>query len=335
MAYVRSAGLRGVREVIEELGGDADALARRSGIPAAALDDDEILVQDLVLGGLLENASRELDCPDFGLRVALRQDLSMLGPLALAIKNALTTTQALEMTSKYMFFHARSLEISIVADPEGEPGVLGVRYGYRNNEIELPPQSVDMALLFLHRSMAQLLGDRYRLFSFRVTHGLNAPAERYRELFGAPVVAGASESVLRLPADLLDTPIEGGDRSIQELAVRYMEMRRPDFGDSVSERTRTALRQLLDTGASGLTETARLLSMSPRTLQRLLAKEETSFAKIRDGVRRDIATRLVTTTDIPMYQIASAIDLEDVTTFSHYARRWWGVNAREMRGASR
>src|SRR5699024_9540326 len=99
MAFLRSAGLRGVRQVLTELGGDPDDLARRSGLPAGALDSDEILVEDLSIALLLETAAAELRCPDLGLRVAGHQDLDMLGPVAVAVKNARTTTQALEVTS--------------------------------------------------------------------------------------------------------------------------------------------------------------------------------------------------------------------------------------------
>ena len=100
---------------------------------------------------------------------------------------------------------------------------------------------------------------------------------------------------------------------------------------SLTDRTRAALQQSLDAGASSLARIAGLLSMSPRSLQRGLAGEGTSFSAVRDEVRREVAARLLTTTEIPLYQIASALDLGDATTFSQYARRWWGMTAREVR----
>lgn len=335
MAYVRSAGVRGVRSVIESLGGNADLLARRSGLPEGALDDDEILVQDVDIGILLETAAAELNCPDFGLRVALEQDFSMLGPLAVAIQNARTATQALEMTSKYMFFHARSLEISVVEDPLGEPGILGVRYGHSDPDVPLPPQAIDMALLFVHRSITQLLGEDYGLRSVLVPHELHVSPARYRELYGAPVETGWDDAMLRAPARLLDEPFDVVSPSAGELAVAYLERRRTGKADSMAERTREILREFLDTGVSTIGDTAKLLAVSTRTLQRALQRDGTSFSAILDDVRREVAMRLVTTTDLPFYQIAYALALDDVTTFSQYARRWWGVTAREFRAAAR
>ncbi|AVZ38199.1 AraC family transcriptional regulator [Dietzia sp. JS16-p6b] len=332
---MRSAGLRGVRTVIDELGGDADDLTLRCGLPAGALDSDEILVQDLAIGLLLETAAVELRCPDFGLRVALRQDLGLLGPVAAAIRHAPTTTRALEMTSKYLFFHARSLEITVVSDPEGEPGVLGVRFGYRDDAVALPPQAVDMVLLFLHRSMLALLGGEYGLLSVELPNALNTAPGRYRELFAAPARPFAASAMLRVPAVLLGREITGGDLVAHELALSYLDQHGPARDQTYTERTRALLLRSLDTGTSTLGDVAGLLSVSPRTLQRHLTGEGTSFSAIRDEARRDVAARLLATTEIPLYQIASALALDDVTTFSQYARRWWGVTARQFRADRR
>ena len=331
MAFIRSAGLRGVRAVVTGLGGDPDDLARRSGLPHGALDSDEMLVEDLSIALLLETAAAELDCPDLGLRVAEHQDLDMLGPVAVVVKNARTTTEALEMTSKYLFFHSRSIEITVIADPRGEPDVLGVRFGYRDPGQLIPPQAVDLVLLFLHRAMRTVLGGDYGLLSVELPGPLNTDAARYEALFGAPVSPSTPSAVLRVPSALLGREISGGDDAVQQLALRYLEQHVPADRRSLADRTRAALHQSLDAGASSLPRVAALLAMSPRTLQRGLAGEGTSFSTVRDEVRREVAARLLTTTEIPLYQIASALDLGDATTFSQYARRWWGMTAREVR----
>ena len=331
MAYIRSAGLRGVRKVVAGLGGDADDLARRSGLPRGALDSDEMLVEDLAIALLLETAAAELGCPDLGLRVAGHQDLDMLGPVAVAVRNARTTTQALEMTSRYLFFHSRSIEITVVPDPRGDDDVLGVRFGYRDPEQLIPPQSVDLVLLFLHHAMRSVLGGDYGLRSVELPNPLNIDAERYESLFGAPVTPSTSTAALRVPSDLLGRTISGVDQTVQQLAMQYLDQHIPADRRSLTERTREVLHQSLDTGTSSLAAVAGMLAVSPRTLQRELAAENTTFAAIRDDVRREVAARLLTTTEIPLYQVASALALGDATTFSQYARRWWGMTARELR----
>lgn len=335
MAYIRSAGLRGVRQVVTELGGDPDHLARRCGLPTAALDSDELLVEDLAIALLLETAAAELDCPDLGLRVAGLQDLDMLGPVAVAVKNARSATQALEMTSKYLFFHSKSIEITVVPDPDGEADVLGLRFGYRDAEQVVPPQAADLVLLFLHRAMRTVFDGDYGLLSVELPHPFNADPHRYESAFGAPARASRPVAALRVPATLLDRALPGGDQAVQQLALRYLEQHVPADRRSHTERTREVLHQSLATGSAALADVAHALAMSPRSLQRGLSSEGTTFARVRDEVRREIAERLLTTTEIPLYQIASALALGDASTFSQYARRWWGATARDLRQGRR
>ena len=60
MPAIRSAGLRGFRAAVAELGGDAEAFARTAGLPVAALDADDLLVEDIAMAATLEVAANAL-----------------------------------------------------------------------------------------------------------------------------------------------------------------------------------------------------------------------------------------------------------------------------------
>src|SRR5699024_1077911 len=233
--------------------------------------------------------------------------------------------------SRYLFFHSHSIEITVVPDPRGDDDVLGVRLGYRDPEQLIPPQSVDLVLLFLHHAMRSVLGGDYGLRSVELPNPLNIDAERYESLFGAPVTPSTSTAALRVPSDLLGRTISGVDQTVQQLAMQYLDQHIPADRRSFTERTREVLHQSLDTGTSSLAAVAGMLAVSPRTLPRELAGENTTFGGIGPGVRRALAAPVRTTTAIPLYQVASALALGDATTFSQYARRWWGMTARELR----
>ncbi|WP_068053997.1 hypothetical protein [Nocardia xishanensis] len=74
---------------------------------------------------------------------------------------------------------------------------------------------------------------------------------------------------------------------------------------------------------------APLSTMHPRTLQRRLAAENTSFATILDDVRRRQAHRYLTTTEMPTRQIAhlvgsptdpSSLAMRDAGGTPHHAK---------------
>src|SRR5437899_1692266 len=73
MSVIRSAGLRGFRATVAELGGNAEVFAAQAGLPIAALDADDLLVPGAAVGMTLEIAAEALHCPDLGLRIATRQ----------------------------------------------------------------------------------------------------------------------------------------------------------------------------------------------------------------------------------------------------------------------
>ena len=80
-AYVRSGVLMGTPELIRELGGAADELARRAGIDPLAFADPDFPVPLSTGIEFFESAANACACENFGLRLSQRQNLSLLGPL--------------------------------------------------------------------------------------------------------------------------------------------------------------------------------------------------------------------------------------------------------------
>ncbi len=333
MSVIRSAGLRGFRATVAELGGDAEALATACGLPLAALDTDDLLVPDEQVAAVLELAAHQLHCPDLGLRISHRQHLDMLGPLALAIQNSPSVTDALECSARYLFLHARSLSLTLEPDPYAERGVVALRYGVQQPGLPTSVQGTDLGLAFVHRTIQRLVDDRYGLRSVELPYRPEAPVASYEEFFGAPVRVERPSAALRLPSSLVTRPLTGGDENLHRLAIAFLAEQSGGADAAIAPKVRAAVRQLLGTAAPGIGAVARLLTVHPRTLQRRLAAEHTSFAAILDEVRRDAARRYLTTTDMPMSQVASLIGLSEQATFTRCARRWWGTTPTAVRRA--
>ncbi|GEO94409.1 HTH-type transcriptional regulator VirS [Kocuria turfanensis] len=333
MSVIRSAGLRGFRAAVAELGGDAEALADAAGLPRAALDTDDLLVPERAVGRVLETAALELACPDLGLRVAARQDPGVLGPLALAARHSETVRDALECVSRYLFVHAPSLELALVEDPYGARGVTAVRYGGHVPAARGgrgSPQGTDLGLGLLHRALTSLVGGRYGLRTVDLDHRPAAPLRVYEEFFGVPVRPGRPEVLLRIPTSTLARPLHG-DAGVRQVALAFLDAQIPGAGSAWAPRVRGVLVQLLGTAAPELEAVARVLDLHPRTLQRRLAEEGTTFGAVLDEARRSAALRWLTTTEVPLSQIAGLVGLSESSALTRCARRWWGAPPREVR----
>src|SRR5262249_61825930 len=110
---VRVDGLLGFRQLVSELGGDGEALLREFAIEPRAMDNEDhyISFRDFML--LFERAAAELDCPDFGMRLAARVSFDILGPLAVAMQNAETARSSLLCAKRFMHFHNTALVLEL------------------------------------------------------------------------------------------------------------------------------------------------------------------------------------------------------------------------------
>ncbi len=334
MPLIRAAGITGFGALVRELGGDPEAMARRARLPLEALHDDELLVDDASLGRVLEIAAADLDVPDLGLRIAERQGFEMLGTLAVAIQSSPTIGEALDCTSRYLFVHARGLSVQAVDDPHGARGVVAVRYGPPAGGA-LFPQGMDSGLGFLHRSIRYLVGGPYGLRTVELPHRPVAPLARYEEFFGVPVTIGRPAALLRVPTSLSSLPVATVNGAVRELALAHLEAQGQGPGREVAPQVRAVLEQSLGTSPVEVESIASLLNVHPRTLQRRLAEEGTSFATILDELRMARAKRYLRSTSMPMTQVAAALGLSEQSALSRCCRRWWDRTPSEVRRAGR
>lgn len=333
MAYIRSAGLRGLRATVAELGGDAERLARAAELPVEALDSDDVLVPDRAAAAVLELAAHELGAPDLGLRIARRQDLAMLGSLAVAIQHSPTLGDALECTSRYLFVHGRSLSLTVGPDPSGDRSSAALLYGPAT--AAGPVQGTDLGVGFVHRTITYLVGGRYGLRSVDLPYRPPAPASAYEEFFGAPVRVGRDvpAAVLRVPRELAGHALSGVNDNLRRLALAFLAEQSPAVERRLAPRARAVVHEALGTRPVDVGTVAALLDLHPRTLQRRLAQEGTTFGDVLDDVRRQVALRLLTTTDLPLGQVAGMLGFAEQSALSRSARRWWGAPPSAVRRA--
>lgn len=76
---------------------------------------------------------------------------------------------------------------------------------------------------------------------------------------------------------------------------------------------------------------AQSLGYSVRTLQRLLLAEGTTFSETLEAVRRELATEMLTSSDMAVTEISDKLGYSSVANFSRAFHRWKGVSPSEFR----
>ena len=70
---------------------------------------------------------------------------------------------------------------------------------------------------------------------------------------------------------------------------------------------------------------------SERTLQRRLAAEETSFQRLLDDTRRELAQHYLGQRNLSLADIAYLLGFSDQSSFFRASRRWFGSSPRHYR----
>lgn len=329
---VRAASLRGFLALVGQLGGDGRALLEAHGL-TLNLSDEERLLPARQVGQLLEATAAALQCPDFGLRLAQFQDIGVLGPIAIAIQNARTVQEALDVVSKYMFVHYDGMSISPVAHAD-DPGRIALCYGFGTDSLAVPRQSIDLVLAGGHRILTLLGADNYRLHEVRLPYAPIAPLSAYQRIFGAPASFRRSEAALVVPGALMDAPLPYASEAMRAMAADYLQKNFGAGRDDLAARVRMAIAVGLANANTGLDQVARQLSLQPRTLQRRLAAAGEAFDALRDEVMREAALKYLRNPDMPLTEVAARLGLSQQSALTRSCRRWFGESPLKIRRAS-
>lgn len=328
---VRASGLRGYEALMRALGADPIAMLRRYRIAPEALRDDDALVPLRSAVHLFEASASLTRCPDFGLRLAEAQDISVLGPLAIAMRNAPTVASAIETASRYLFVHSPGMSLSVHPHGRLVPNAVELRFELRVSGQTALRQTMDVCLADIHRMVQLLAGQSGGLLAVALPHAPLAPLSVYRRFFGAPVHTEQAHGGLHIARASFEQNLQGVNHALRKIAVDYLSANFGNPEQTVTVRVRHALQRTLGTPQSGKTSVAALLGMHPRTLQRHLVNEGSSFELLRETVQKEMAQRYLRQTRIPLSQLAGLLGYSEQSVFSRACRRWFAMTPSALR----
>ncbi|MFJ9714097.1 AraC family transcriptional regulator [Streptomyces sp. NPDC101234] len=319
----RGSALLAFEDLVSSLGGDAEALMRAHGVDPEAAGDYERFISYTAAASVIGAAARELDCPDFGMRLARSQDIKILGPVAVIIRHSETVADAIEGVSRYLHNCAP-------ADTAGlRRGPRAAVYTFTITLRQLPhrDQVVERGLGIAVGAFRLMAGDDFVPLKVTMQHRRISPAETYRDMFGCPLEFGSDLNSVHLPNHVLTRPIRGRDAAALTLAENYLALVRRDhsFADHVHE----LIQRLLAVNRASLPVVAREMAMHPRAVQRRLAQSDTSFEEILDDVRRTMAWRLAAT-GVQASQIATMLGYSEQSSYSRACQRWYGESPSQL-----
>ncbi len=312
----------------------ADVLAG-SGVAETALGDAAARVSVRQLLCVHANAQRLSPDPALALRAGARIRFTHFGLYGYALLASPTPRQAIDVALRYRAL--ASPLIGLAFEVDGDEAVWSF-----HDVLGLGPDSALLRFVYELQLGTQLALHRDLLGAAvtptRVRGGYPAPAHAalYSSLLGCDRVEfGCAANELRFDAAWLDQPLafanpitaattqQGCDRLLGEL----------ESAAGIAGRVAALLREAPAQCAAGIEPIAARLALHPRTLRRRLQAEGTTYQRVRDDVRSQLALDWLRRTRMSTDDIAASLGFSDAANFRHAFKRWTGRNPGALRPA--
>lgn len=306
-------------------------MLKRFSFAPEVLLDPELPISFAAFAQMLEACATEWDCPEFGLLLGQSQNLNVLGPIGLVARLSKTVGDAMEALCSHANIHSNGCDL-YVAKGLGEGGKMAA-VTYRTRPGTGAGLQVLMLSMAIARNVIVNVTGTLEFTPSRIT--FNAPQPEHcseaRKFFNCPLHFGEMETMLYFDGRLLNQPTAIHDTAYAPLIRTYLDQVGQQFEANLLESTRRLIGQLISTGRCSCKVVAECLNLQPRTLQRRLKANNTTFSELLDNYRKAMAIELVQRNSMPLVQIAQALGYADQSVFNQAFRRWTGSTPTRVR----
>lgn len=314
---------------------DTDAILEHAGIaPQRMLSpDSELTIAEAVR--VTQSALALSDDPALGLHLGQELGIEMLDMAGMMVSTAPTARAAIESIQQYSSL-VTNLGRAEIRDEETEVRVV----------LHLRPEVEPIARLCAELVFAATWNISRRLLGVervptRITFRHSAPpwADEYRQVLGEETLLefDAPEYSMAAPSAYLDLPMPrhspGLFRRLQEQAARRLASRMPP--ESTTATVRRLIEEHLGEHLLDLTSIAQRMGLTPRTLQRRLKDEGTSFQAVFDDLRLQAAKEELLGQDTDIETIAAMLGYSEPANFYRAFKAWTGLTPGEFRRQQR
>lgn len=317
---MRGTSLSNFARLVTELGGDPVELLRQAGIDPDIAGRDDVFVSLKRVAAAIENAATSTGAVDFGRRLAMLQGIEILGPVGVAARTSATIHDALGIFEKFLTAYSPGLglQVSTLSDPDRS----FIEYQILDPDVPASPQHVELSLGVTLRVLRFLLGNDYRPLSVHLPHEPLTDPTDYRSYFACRPVFADRTIGFTFRSSELERPL-CHDELAHAAVVDYLTSITAAEPCTIAS-VRTLVRQLLPSGKVTLDLIAAQLSLHPKTLQRRLAADDSTFADVVDDERRERAARYLRDTRITLSHLARELGYAEQSVLTRSCHRWFG-----------
>ncbi|MBO9596476.1 MAG: AraC family transcriptional regulator [Cohnella sp.] len=265
----------------------------------------------------------------FGLHQGIRMSISDLGVLGYVMMHSETLGGAMEAVRRYNETVCSGFHMEMETAGDDVVVALGLgdtKHSGSRHCIE------DMAASF-YRTMLDLTCRAIPLKAVRFVHFPPDGQGEYADVFGVQPEFGSASNALMFDGSVRNYPIVGSDARLLSIFRGMAEdVLHKLAGESVlSAKLRTWIVQCMPTHYPTLKQAAKAMFMSVRTLQEKLKAEHTTYNRLANEVRKELAIRYLAQPNYAIGEIAYMLHFSEPSAFQSAFRRWTDAAPGEYR----
>lgn len=245
--------------------------------------------------------------------------ISDYGLLGYAMMSSATLEQAVQIAVKYHKLAGAMFELAF--DVDGDEAVLRIDHLLPGGRVG--QYTVEELFAGISRLIGLLLGRDHKPSRILLNYEAPEYAEKHLQCFRCPVIFDQPSCQYRFSREELAESLAEADANtarICEESCRKL-LSQMEIEDDIISRI---CHLLLSTPGEfpKLDAVANKLSLGARTLRRRLNDLGTSYQRILDDVRRELAIEYLRTTNLTVQEIAELLGYSEVTNFRRAFLRW-------------
>jgi AraC-like DNA-binding protein len=318
-------------EALDKEGVSASDVLAGSGLTQAEFSAASTRISYRQIIAVYTNAIRLSKDPAIGFRIGSRMHITSYGLYGYAVLSCKNFREASEFGARYVTTIGPAFDFRFYSDTDW--------WRYQFVPVVSQDPTSDLYRFALELTLAAFLTFSYDLYGkhvvpsrLRIVYPPPAHAATYNEMFRCPILFNSEVNEVEHTAADLATPIACANPINLELGRRACEdvLKEMEIAGGFAARVRQALLRIPGQFPS-VEAIADELGLSARQLHRNLRAADTSYQKILDEARMDLAIAYLRKTHITTDDIAVRLGFSEGANFRHAFRKWTGKSTSEFR----
>lgn len=321
---------RNLLDAAVNLGYDRDRLLKDAGLEKVILTHLERHYPIADFFRLLRLISQQYKEPDIGIHYILNGHPCALGLLGMAVYTSATLREAWETVFRFRHLVMNTGNSKLL--DEGDTTCM--RWYPYSRAIVTERYFVDAVVAGWVLNSSALTGKPIRPISVELTYKKPVITPLFQTTYGENVRFGQPYNSITFRREDMETPLRYADKKVHRLLCAQAEQDATQFKVNCpfSEKVEYEIRQQLANGEATVETVAEKMHVAPRTLQRRLTRENSSFHELLANVRHELALFYLQEESLSILDIAVRLGYNQASSFCTAFKSWTGQTPSEYRG---